>query len=103
MSEGKKNIITALLNEYDINSVEDIQDALKDLLGDTIKEMMESEMDNHFGYDSYQRSDNPNSRNGFKTKKVRSKYGEVDLDVPQDRDSSFNPKIVKKGKKTFQT
>lgn len=39
MSEGKKNIIAALLQEYDIQSAEDIQDALKDLLGDTIKEM----------------------------------------------------------------
>ena len=99
MSEGKKNIITGLLNEYEINTAEDIQDALKDLLGDTIKEMMESEMDNHLGYDSYQKSDNPNSRNGYKTKKLRSKYGQVDLDVPQDWDSSFKPKIVKKRQK----
>lgn len=39
MSEGKKNIIAALVQEYDIQSAEDIQDALKDLLGDIIKEM----------------------------------------------------------------
>ena len=45
MSEGKKNIIAALLQEYDIQSAEDIQDALKDLLGDTIKEMMETSLD----------------------------------------------------------
>mgnify|MGYP003447152044 FL=1 len=38
MSEGKRNIIAALLQEYDIQSAEDIQDALKDLLGNTIKE-----------------------------------------------------------------
>ena len=54
MSEGKKNIIAALLQEYDIQSAEDIQDALKDLLGDTIKEMMEAEMDEHLGYESYE-------------------------------------------------
>ena len=42
ISEGKKNIIRALLQEYDIQSAEDIQDALKDLLSDTIKEMMEA-------------------------------------------------------------
>ena len=36
MSEGKKNIIAALLREYDIQSAEYIQDALKDLLGGTI-------------------------------------------------------------------
>ena len=38
MTEGKRNIIHQLLEEYDIQSAEDIQDALKDLLGGTIKE-----------------------------------------------------------------
>ena len=43
MTEGKRNIIQMLLQEYDIESAQDIQDALKDLLGGTIKEMMEAE------------------------------------------------------------
>ena len=50
MTEGKRNIIQQLLREYDIETAEDIQDALKDLLGGTIKEMMEAEMDDHLGY-----------------------------------------------------
>lgn len=99
MPEGKKNIIAALLQEYDIQSAEDIQDALKDLLGDTIKEMMEAEMDEHLGYESYERSENPNSRNGYKQKQIHSKYGETTLSVLQDRDSTFEPKIVKKRQK----
>ena len=44
MTEGKRNIIHQLMEEYDIQTAEDIQDALKDLLGGTIKEMMEVEM-----------------------------------------------------------
>ena len=43
MTEGKRNIIHQLLEEYDIQSAEDIQEALKDLLGGTIKEMMDAE------------------------------------------------------------
>ena len=50
MTEGKRNIIQQLLQEYNIETAEDIQDALKDLLGGTIKEMMEAEMDDHLGY-----------------------------------------------------
>ena len=50
MTEGKRNIIHQLLEEYDIQTAEDIQEALKDLLGGTIKEMMETEMDDHLGY-----------------------------------------------------
>ena len=45
MTEGKREIIKGLLSEYDIQSAEDIEETLKDLLGGTIKEMMEAEMD----------------------------------------------------------
>lgn len=98
-SEGKQNIIKALLDEYDIQSAEDIQDALKDLLGGTIQSMLEAEMDNHLGYEPYERSESSNARNGKKSKTVRSKYGEMEIEVPQDRESSFQPEIVKKRQK----
>ncbi len=47
MTEGKRNIIHQLLQEYDIETTEDIQNALKDLLGGTIKEMMGTEMNSN--------------------------------------------------------
>ena len=99
MSEGKKNIIGMLLEEYDIKSAKDIEDALKDLLGGTIQEMLESEMDEHLGYQEYERSSNPDYRNGRKTKKIRRNFGETEIEVPQDRDGSFEPKVVKKRQK----
>lgn len=99
MTEGKRNIIHQLLEEYDIESAEDIQDALKDLLGGTIKEMMEVEMEDHLGYGRSERSDNEDSRNGYKAKQVNSRYGTMEIDVPQDRKSSFNPSVVKKRQK----
>ncbi len=99
MSEGKKNIIASLLQEYDIKSAEDIQEALKDLLGGTIQSMLEAEMDDHLGYAPYERTDTPNARNGKKSKTIRSKYGETDIEVPQDRESTFEPKVVRKRQK----
>ena len=99
MTEGKRNIIHQLLEEYDIQSAEDIQDALKDLLGGTIKEMMEAEMDDHLGYEKSERSDNDDYRNGYKTKQVNSRYGSMKIEVPQDRKSTFEPQVVKKRQK----
>ena len=96
MTEGKRNIIQQLLHEYDIETAEDIQDALKDLLGGTIKEMMEAEMDDHLGYQKSERSDSDDYCNGYKSKRVNSSYGSMDIDVPQDRKSTFEPQIVKK-------
>ena len=99
MTEGKRNIIQQLLQEHDIETAEDIQDALKDLLGGTIKEMMEAEMDDHLGYQKSERSDSDDYRNGYKSKRVNSSYGSMDIDVPQDRKSTFEPQIVKKRQK----
>lgn len=99
MTEGKRNIIQQLLQEYDIQTAEDIQDALKDLLGGTIKEMMEAEMDEHLGYEKSQRSDSDDYRNGYKSKRINSSYGSMDIQVPQDRRSTFEPQIVKKRQK----
>ena len=99
MTDGKRNIIRQLLEEYDIETAEDIQDALKDLLGGTLKEMMEAEMDDHLGYEKSERSDNDDYRNGYKRKQVNSRYGSMEIEVPQDRKSTFEPQVVKKRQK----
>ena len=99
MTEGKRNIIHQLLQEYDIETAEDIQEALKDLLGGTIKEMMETEMDDHLGYGKSERSDSDDYRNGYKTKRVNSSYGSMEIEVPQDRKSTFEPQVVRKRQK----
>ena len=99
MSEEKKNIIAELIEEYDIKTAKDIEDALRDLMGGTIQEMLEAELDEHLGYRSYERSDSSNYRNGKKTKKIRGNLGKTEIEVPQDRDGTFEPKVVKKRKK----
>lgn len=97
--EGRTNVIKDMIEMYDIRTAEDIQEALKDLLGETLEVMLEEEMNEHLGYEKYQRSDTPNYRNGIKSKKVRSSFGDIDIDVPQDRHSSFEPEVVKKREK----
>ena len=99
MTEGKRNIIHQLLEEYDIQTAEDIQDALKDLLGGTIKEMMEAEINGHLGYEKSGRPDNDDYRNGYKRKRVNSRYGSMEFEIPQDRKSTFQPQVVKKRQK----
>ena len=99
LTEGKKNIIAALMEEYDIENTDDIQEALKDLLGGTIKSMMEAEMTDHLGYEKSERSDSDNYRNGTKEKTIRSKYGEFKVDVPKDRNGTFEPQVVKNRQK----
>ena len=96
MTDGKREIITRLIEEYDIKTAEDIQDALRDLLGGTIQGMMECEMEAQ--KEEHQASDPEyhDSRNGYKPKTLRSNYGSVDIRVPQDRNSDYEPRIVPK-------
>jgi len=68
-------------------------------LGGTIKEMMEAEMDEHLGYGKSERYESDDCRNGYKPKMVNSSYGQVEIEVPQDRKSTFEPQIVKKRQK----
>lgn len=99
MSERKRNIIQSLISEYDIKTAEDIQEALKDLLGGTIESMLESEFDEHLGHEPYERSEEENARNDYKKKTLISKHSKIDIEVPQDRESGFEPKVVKKRQK----
>ena len=70
---------------------------LKDLFAETIQEMLEAELDEHLGYDRYdiQNKNTTNSRNGHRSKKVRSDFGEVGISIPRDRQGSFEPRIIK--------
>lgn len=56
-------------------------------------------MDDHLGYEKSQRSDNDDYRNGYKRKQVNSRYGSMEIEVPQDRKSTFEPQVVKKRQK----
>lgn len=58
--------------------------------------MLEGELDSHLGYDKHSKSSIKNSRNGYTSKKLRTKQGDIEIDVPRDRDSSFEPQVVPK-------
>mgnify|MGYP002773158678 CR=1 FL=1 len=70
ITEKKRNIIRQILEEYNIESAQDIQNALNDLLDGTIKEMIEVEMSDYLGYSTSERSDCDDYRNDYKTKWV---------------------------------
>jgi transposase-like protein len=90
-----------LIELYDVKSTKDIHDALKDLLGGTIQEMLESELEEHLGYGKNELTSEPKSnyRNGHKPKRLKTSEGELEISVPQDRNSDFEPQIVPKHKR----
>lgn len=63
-----------------------------------IEQMLEGELDHHLGYDKHAQSDRSNARNGHGSKTIKTDFGETRIDVPRDRDASFDPVIVPKRK-----
>lgn len=75
---------------------DELNSFLKQLQKRGIEKMLEGELDSHLGYDKHEKSDTSNARNGYGNKKVRTSYGESMIQVPRDREGSFNPMVVPK-------
>lgn len=98
LSPERKAFINSLLEHYQPGDANDVQEMLRDLLGDTLQGMLEAEMDQKLGYSKYdyQNKETDDSRNGYSKKTVTSSLGEIDLDIPRDRKGEFEPQVVKK-------
>ncbi len=84
-----------------IKSEADLTDFRKMLTKVTVEAALNAELDEHLGYARHEQSHHKNSRNGYSSKTIRTEDGEVDLDSPRDRDSSFEPVLVKKNQTRF--
>jgi len=93
-----KEIFKALIEDYGIKDTNDIKDMLKDLMSGTIQTMLEAEIEHELGYakNSVSEKNTSNSRNGYSKKTVRSEYGNINLDIPRDRNAEFEPQIIPK-------
>ena len=88
-----------LIEEYQPETVQDLQEALKDLLGDTMEQMLKAELDEHLDYEYGEKPLSLNTRNGSSKKTVKSSYGNIDLNIHRDREGSFEPQALKKYQK----
>lgn len=98
LSPERKAFINSLIEHYHPEDASDVQEMLKDLLGDTLQGMLEAEMDEQLGYSKYdyRNKETDDSRNGYSKKTVTSSLGNIDLDIPRDRKGEFEPQAVKK-------
>ena len=101
ISKERKEFIQQFIAENDIRSAHDIEVALRDMMKETLQEMLENELTEQLGYTKYEYSDDEktNYRNGYSKKTVHSTNGDIELNIPRDRNGEFEPIIVEKGSK----
>lgn len=98
------------LQTGEITSLDDVAKEFKNIMRDVIQTASEEELSAHLGYQKHQLShkdnnnndnnnndnNNPNYRNGHNKKTLKSKYGNLDVAIPRDRQGSFEPQLVQK-------
>lgn len=101
ISKERKEFIQQFIAENNIRSARDIEIALRDMMKETLQEMLENELTEQLGYTKYEYSDDEktNYRNGYSKKTVHSTNGDIELNIPRDRNGEFEPIIVEKGSK----
>ena len=87
-----------IIKQFNPKSAQDVDDAVKEIFGPIFEGLLKAEMDNHLGYESNSKDykDTSNRRNGYDSKTIKTTKGEIDIEVPRDRDGSFDPVIVPK-------
>jgi transposase-like protein len=103
MKDYDDKTLMNFVRNNNIKTAEDLSTKFKQMYQDVIRIMLENEMSEQLGYDKFDRDskNTDNSRNGHTHKKVRSTFGDLDIDIPRDRNTEFNPTIIPKHSKSL--
>ncbi|WP_310176367.1 IS256 family transposase [Neobacillus niacini] len=93
-----KELVKEIVREQKFTSTNQIMETIKEMFSDILEEVLQCELDEQLGYEKHQRrSDEPsNYRNGSTKRKLKTQFGEVEVNVPRDRKGSYEPQILDK-------
>lgn len=96
-----KEVLREIIKDNNFQNPTEIYTYLRDSFKDLLQEMLEAELDSSLGYskNDVKNKETNNSRNGYSQKTVKSRFGEIDLDIPRDRKGEFEPQIIPKYKR----
>ena len=96
--EARRAKIRELLQESNISSMDDIQNLFKETIAEFMENGLDAELDEELGYSryDYKNKDTDNSRNGHSSKTLKTRFGEVEVEIPRDRKGEFDPVLLKK-------
>ncbi|WP_102029562.1 IS256 family transposase [Salirhabdus sp. Marseille-P4669] len=93
-----RELIREMVKEQKFTSTNQIMETIKEMFSDVLEEVLQCEIDEQLGYEKHQRrEDGPtNYRNGSTKRKLKTQFGEVEVNVPRDRNGSYEPQILDK-------
>ena len=98
MATLPKEVLRNMIVDGDLKTVNDLHTYLKEMFKDALQEMLEAELEVELGYvkGDKKNKNTDNRRNGTTKKTVSTRFGEIELDIPRDRNGKFEPVVVPK-------
>ena len=103
MSAVPAELMKEYVNSQKFTNTAEIMEAMKDMFRDVIQAVMEGELDQELRYEKSQREpkdavekEPKNYRNGYSQKTVKTQLGEVEINVPRDRNGKYEPQVIGK-------
>ena len=95
---ARREKIRELLQLANVGSMDDIHELFKETIGEFMENGLEAELDEELGYGryDYRNKATDNSRNGHSSKKLKTSYGEIEIETPRDRKEELEPQLIKK-------
>ena len=102
-NELMKKQIQEVLTNFNVNDLSDLHKLLRKMVGTILENGLEAELDEELGYSKYDYKNKAgtNSRNGHSKKTMKTRFGEMELAIPRDREGEFEPQLVKKQQTTL--
>ena len=103
--QARRELISELLSAAKVQSMDDIQDLFKKTIAEFMEGGLEAELDEELGYEPYDHKNKrtDNSRNGHSKKTLKTSMGNVEVDIPRDRNGEFEPQLLKKNQTSIST
>ena len=104
MEDKRSELFDVSLVEEKLKNLKSLSDltgpngVVQELIKKTVERILKAEEEAHLGYEPYKKGDKPNenSRNGYSKKKLKTATGQVEIDVPRDREGTFEPRFIEK-------
>lgn len=90
-------------NDVKVKDGNDVNAIMRDMMSVILEGVLDEELDQELGYSKYdyRNKETDNSRNGHSQKTMHTSYGDMQIEVPRDRNGEFQPQIVKKYQNTI--
>ena len=98
-----REMMSGYLKDNPVKDGKDVNSIMREMMSVILEGALDGELDEELGYSKYdyKNKETANSRNGYSRKTMHTSYGDMDLDIPRDRNGDYEPQVIKKYQNTL--